>query len=69
MIITDLDTMEKIVKANSSLSWDGWNVVELKKSPTAMFKQNGIRKDGSWYLKTVYTPSRDGWRIPNKYAR
>lgn len=69
MIVTDLDTMEKIVKDNSSLAWDGWNVVELKKSPTAMFKQNGIRKDNTWYLKTVYTPSRDGWRIPNKYVR
>lgn len=69
MIVNDLDTMEKIVKSNSSLSWDGWDVVELKKSPTAMFKQNGVFKTGSWYIKNVYTPSRDGWRIPNKYVR
>jgi hypothetical protein len=69
MIVTDLDLMEQIVKSNSSLSWDGWNVVELKKSPTAMFKQNGMYKNGSWHIKNVYSPSRDGWRIPNKYVR
>lgn len=69
MIIDKLETMEEIVKNNNSLSWNGWDVVELKKYTTAMFKQNGIYKDGSWYLQNVYTPSRNGWTIPNKYAR
>ena len=69
MIVTDLDTMEKIVQSNNSLSWDGWNVVELKKSPTAMFKQNGAYINGVWYIKNVYSVSRDGWRIPNKIVR
>lgn len=69
MIINDLDTMEQIVSSNNSLSWDGWNVVELKKSPTAMFKQNGAYINGVWHLKNVYTVSRDGWKIPNKFVR
>lgn len=69
MLINNLDTMEKIVKSNQSLSWEGWNVVELKKSPTAMYKQNGAYINGSWYFKTVYSVNRDGWRIPNKYVR
>ena len=69
MIVNNLEKMETIVSTNNSLSWDGWNVVELKKSPTAMFKQNGTFVKGAWYLKSVYTVSRDGWRIPDKYVR
>jgi hypothetical protein len=66
MIIKDLHQMEKIVASNNSLSWDGWNVVELVKSKDAMFKSNGSYVNGSWYLKKVFSPSRDGWSIPNK---
>ena len=36
MIINSLEKMETIVENNKSLSWDGWNVVELIKSPGAL---------------------------------
>lgn len=69
MLIDSLDTMENIVKNNRSLSWNGWDVVELTKSPTAMFKRNGSYVNGKWYLKNTFTIERDGWRIPKKYMR
>jgi hypothetical protein len=69
MQINNLEQMETIVAKNNSLSWDGWNVIELVKSKTAMFQSNGSFKNGSWYLKKVFSPTRDGWRIPDKYMR
>jgi len=61
--------METIVAKNKSLSWDGWNVVELTNSKSAGLKQNSAFVNGSWYTKNVFTVDRDGWRIPAKYVR
>lgn len=66
--IKSLEKMEKIVSRNKSLSWDGWNVVELSKSPGAMYKPNGVRIAGVWYFKNIFNLDQDGWRIPSKYA-
>jgi hypothetical protein len=67
MIIKSLNTMEKIVQKNNNLIWDGWNVVDLKKSDIARTSPNGIRINGEWFLHRTYSPSRNGWDIPNKY--
>lgn len=69
MLISDLDQMESIVSKSKSLSWDGWNVVELIKSASALTKTNGVYLNGSWFTKNVYSVDRDGWRIPAKYVR
>lgn len=69
MLINKLNKMEQIVSKNKSLSWDGWNVVELIKSDSAAFKANGSFVDGSWHIKNVFSADRDGWSIPNKYVR
>jgi hypothetical protein len=66
--IKSLEKMEKIVSKNSSLSWDGWNVVELIKNPGAMFKINAARVNGAWYIKNIFVVNQDGWRIPSKYS-
>lgn len=68
MQITSLEKMESIVSKNKSLSWDGWNVVELIKNPGAMFKQNGARVNGVWFIKNVFIVDQGGWSIPNKYS-
>ena len=68
VLITSLDNMEKIVSKNKSLSWDGWNVVELVKSPAAVYKANGAIVNGVWYIKNIFNIEHDGWRIPNKYT-
>lgn len=69
MLVNNLAKMETIVSKNHSLSWDGWNVVELIKNPSAMFKTSGAFVKGSWYIKNIFSPTRDGWSIPNKYVR
>jgi hypothetical protein len=66
--VKSLGKMEKIVSRNKSLSWDGWNVVELIKNPGAMFKPNAARINGVWYIKNIFIVDQDGWRIPSKYA-
>lgn len=67
MVITSLDQMESIVKNNSSLSWFGWDVVELKRSPRAWMDPRGAFVKGSWYVKTVFPITQDGWSIPPQY--
>ena len=70
MLVKDLEVMEDIVSQHKELSWDGWNVVELTPSATAMLKKNGayLRDKGSWFIKNVFSPSAEGWSFPNKYA-
>jgi hypothetical protein len=68
MLITSLEKMEVIVSKNKSLSWDGWNVVELVKNPSAAYKNNGVRINKVWYIKNIFTIEHDGWKVPNRYA-
>ncbi len=67
MIIESLETMESIVKKNRNLRWDGWNVIDLKKSEMARTSPSGIRINGEWYLHKIYYINTNGWDIPNKY--
>jgi len=67
--ITSLEQMELIVLQNRSLSWDGWNVVELTKTPGAMFSPQGVLVKGVWYLRDIFTINQDGWSLPIKYVR
>jgi hypothetical protein len=69
IMIKDLETMEKIVANNSNLSWDGWNVVELIPSNSAMFKTDGAFVNNKWNTKKVYSYAEEGWAIPKKYVR
>lgn len=67
MIVNKLEVMEKIVKKNYNLRWDGWNVLDLKKSEMARTSPQGIRINGQWYLHKIYKVDEKGWDIPNKY--
>lgn len=69
MKITSLEKMENIVSKNKTLSWEGWNVVELIKAPTAWTSPKAAFVKGSWYYKNVFRLDEDGWSIPNKYTR
>lgn len=68
MIIRSLDRMEKIVSYNKKLSWDGWDVIELTQSDKGRLSTAGSFINGKWYIKKTFSPSRDGWDIPNKYV-
>lgn len=64
MLVTDLKIMEDIVKNNKNLTWEGWDVVFLKKSDKAMFSPDGVYKEGSWYKKKIFPITKSGWSIP-----
>ena len=69
MKITSLEKMEAIVASNRSLSWHGWDVVELIKAPGAWSKPNAAFVKGAWYYRNVFPIGHDGWSIPSKYTR
>jgi hypothetical protein len=67
--MNDLFKMEKIVNSNSSLSWDGWDIVHLKEDFNGFYEKNGIFKDGKWFIKNVYKLENDGWNIPKSFIK
>jgi hypothetical protein len=67
MLINKLETMESIVKKNKNLRWDGWDILDLKRSEAARTSPNGIRINNEWYLHRRYLLGHKGWDIPNKY--
>lgn len=67
MIIKSLEKMEKIVHKYDNLSWNGWDVVDRKRSESGRTSTSGVRVDGLWYLQRVFPVTKDGWDIPNKY--
>ena len=38
------------------------------KSDTAWSSKFGFFKNNSWHIKKVFSPSREGWKIPDKYV-
>jgi hypothetical protein len=69
MNVKSLSQMEKIVKNNRNLSWDGWDVVQTNQNPMAWKSPSGIFIKGKWYTKIVYRVSESGWNIPDKLVR
>lgn len=69
MLIKSLEEMEAIVENNSALSWDGWTVVELRKSPLAWMKVNAKFVNHEWHTANRFDISESGWDIPNKFVR
>lgn len=69
MLVSTLEKMEQIVSTTSVLSWDGWSVIEMTPSEKGRSSVQGAFRQGKWYLKRTFTPSRQGWEIPNKYVR
>lgn len=69
MLISSLEKMESIVENNKDLSWNGWDVVQLQKSPSAWMKPEGVFRNGNWFIQKLFTLSESGWEIPNKFVR
>lgn len=66
MQIKSLEKMEEIVKKNKSLQWDGWTVVSSYPSDKGRTSKFGAYINGKWHLQARYTPSKNGWDIPDK---
>jgi hypothetical protein len=69
MIIKSLETMEKIVSENKTLSWEGWDVVQIFQDPVGWKKPEGVRIKGRWHVKKRFPLSENGWNIPEKMIR
>ena len=69
MLIKSLEEMETIVENNSVLSWDGWTVLELRKSAMAWMKPNAKFINREWYTANRFDITESGWNIPAKLAK
>lgn len=67
MLINSLEKMEKIVENNSSLNWNGWDVVEMTADPVADLKPNALFVNGKWFKTKTYSIGEQGWSIPAKF--
>ena len=67
--ITSLEQMDRIVRSEKSLRWNGWNVEHTVPNPTAWSKPNGVFIRGRWYIKQVFYITESGWEIPAKFVR
>lgn len=67
MQIKSLETMEAVVLKNKSLSWDGWTVVNSYPSEKGRTSPLGALVKGKWHIQSRFTPSSNGWEIPDKF--
>lgn len=66
MLVKSLDQMEKIVRANRKLSWDGWTVVDRERNEKAKTSKNGKLINNVWHFEKRYEPTSNGWEIPDR---
>jgi hypothetical protein len=69
MLVTSLEAMEKIVKKNRELMWDGWDVIHFYPSEKARTSKFGARVKGRWCIQRRIVPTEQGWDIPAKLVR
>lgn len=69
MQVTSLEQMEKIVKRNKFLNWDGWEVVNSFPSEKGRTSKDGAYINGIWHIQRRYTADERGWNIPDKLVR
>lgn len=69
MLIKSLEEMETIVENNSVLSWDGWTVLELKKSAVAWMKPNAKFIKHEWHIANRFDITENGWNVPAKLVK
>jgi hypothetical protein len=69
MLVSSLDQMEKIVKANRNLYWDGWDAVFSYPSDKGRTSKFGARVKDVWHLQRRIPLTEQGWHVPQKYVR
>ena len=68
MLINSLEKMEQIVSKNKSLFWDGWTVISLQPTNNGMMSNEGVKRNGRWYIQKRYDADASGWEIPDKFV-
>jgi hypothetical protein len=69
MIKIDYNTAHHVVEKNENLFWNGWDIVDWKADSLGEMSKDGMLKEGKWGIYKVYPLDKDGWDVPNKYAR
>lgn len=69
MIIKSLEQMEKIVRTNRFLFWDGWTVVENNFKLNGAVSPNGAYVKGKWIVQHRVEVTEDGWNVPKRFIR
>lgn len=62
------DSAHDVVESNSNLFWDGWTIVDWKPYKDAIYKKNGMFRNGKWGVARRYAPDNNGWKVPTKYV-
>lgn len=68
MLISSLETMEKIVAKNKGLRWVGWDVVLSYPNDKARTSKFGARVRGVWHMQRFFRLGSKGWDIPKNYV-
>lgn len=67
MIVNNIDKMEKIVKSNSYIRWDGWTVV-ISIDEDGYSDVNGVFAKGMWKKEKRFEMKENGvWDIPDRF--
>lgn len=69
MKITNIDTMDQIVKSNINMEWDNWTVI-VYTDDDGYFTKNGVFKDGKWKTQYRFNMKDYGiWDIPDRLVK
>lgn len=69
VMIQSLEDMERVVKRNRALHWDGWVVVHTFPSEKGRTSKFGLYRKGRWFIQKRMVPGKNGWNIPDNFVR
>jgi hypothetical protein len=69
MFLRTCEEAEAVVARESSLEWDGWDILLIRKTPGALFNKDGIFINGAWHTHRRITPDERGWKLPKRFSR
>ena len=64
VVVKSLDLMERLVQSRYNLIWDGWEVLRIRKHPTAYYYKDGRLINGRWFRTERIKLTREGWIVP-----
>ena len=65
VVVKSLDLMERLVQSRYNLIWDGWEVLRIRKHPTAYYYKDGRLINGRWFRTERIKLTREGWIVPS----
>lgn len=69
MLVNTLDKMEKIVRRQKNLIWDGYDVLLLVRHPNPVVYKDARFINGKWFRTNRIPLTRQGWELPNVHRK